>query len=137
MLLCCLHTTYEYHNHHSAISWGHASLDVPAAARIVGKPPGTIFTMVMLREPFQRLISFANYMGVPRREFEATWSKQMSANTVTSMVNGLRPLGVLNRNRFRGEKGLACAAGAEADQQRAIARAQATLARVSESGVHK
>lgn len=54
----------------------------------------------------------------------------MSSNTVTSMVNGLMPLGVLNRNRFREEKGLACAAGDEADQKRAVAHAQATLARV-------
>lgn len=69
-------------------------------------------------------------MGVSRAEFEATWSKQMAANTVTSMVNGLHPVGVLNRNRFRGERGLACAAGGESDRARAVARAQATLARV-------
>ena len=74
--------------------------------------------------------SFANYMGVKREDFEATWSKQMSANTVTSMINGLHSVGVLNRNRFKGERGLACAAGDENDRRRAIARAKETLAHV-------
>mmetsp|Transcript_28295 Transcript_28295/g.36602 ORF Transcript_28295/g.36602 Transcript_28295/m.36602 type:complete len:450 (+) Transcript_28295:61-1410(+) len=92
----------------SNLLWGHLSLDLSSANKITGNPnngfrPPPMYSMMLLRNPFERLVSFANYMGVSQSEFEKTWAKQLSANTMTSMINGLKPLGVLNRNRFSGE----------------------------------
>ena len=62
-----------------------------------------VYSLIILREPFERLVSYANFIGVAQAEFEGSWARQMATNTMTSMINGLGPIAALNKNRFAGE----------------------------------
>jgi hypothetical protein len=117
----------------SNLLWGHLSFDLDGAKKIVASPANpnpSVYTFIMLRgrmiwlldsrprydnvldllplEPFDRLVSFANYMGIKQvknrccfryfftsffdqSEFESSWGHQLAANTMTSMINGLSP----------------------------------------------
>jgi hypothetical protein len=59
-----------------------------------------VYSFMILRDPFERLVSLANFVGVSQSEFEGSWGRQLAANTQTSMINGLSPLVSLNKNRF-------------------------------------
>ena len=112
----------------SNLLWGHLSLDLDGSRRIINPtsplttPP--TYSMIFLREPIERLVSLANYLGIAQSKFTASWGRQMAANTQTSMINGLRFVGPLNKNRFAGEP-LSCMN----NQEYAVAEAKRRLFR--------
>ena len=89
-----------------------------------GPPP--IYTMIMLRAPFDRLVAIANRAKIPKHTFEQTYGRRLAVNTQTSMINGIGPIvSAANENKFRDEL-YSCAS----DPTAAAAEARNRLLRV-------
>jgi hypothetical protein len=69
--------------------FGHVPFDPIGAASVLSHRYSTsMYFMIFLRDPVDRLVSFANFMQVPSKQFP-TWWRPHATNLQTSMVNGI------------------------------------------------
>ena len=77
------------------LMFGHNSWDpMGAAMQLLRQPkPASLYYAVFLRDPVERMVSFANFYRVERRSFESGGWRAFAVNAMTSMVNGVLGVG--------------------------------------------
>ena len=77
------------------LMFGHNSWDPTGAAMLLQRQPlpESLYYAVFLRDPVERMVSFANFYRVERRSFESGGWRAFAVNAMTSMVNGVLGVG--------------------------------------------
>ena len=76
-------------NDRGDLIFGHMPLDIASAsANLVTRDNPAMYPIIMLRDPLERVVSFANFLNLDQEVFEK-YPERLSCNQQTLMINGI------------------------------------------------